>query len=91
MSLTLNQIAWIALSLALIVAVGAVIIQPTYEKAKEQQQEIENIEWEEPNGFLPPSGEVEVALNVGDAGEDRIYSGMVHTVQPGFLNRCILL
>ncbi|MDI6707371.1 MAG: hypothetical protein QME73_14135 [Bacillota bacterium] len=80
MTVTLNQVAWIALSLALIVAVGAVIIQPTYEKAKEQQEEIENIEWEEPTSYLPNGGKVEVALNVRNAGEDSVYSGMVHTV-----------
>jgi hypothetical protein len=80
MNVTLNQVAWIALSLALIVAVGAVIIQPTYDKAKEQQQEIENIEWEEPTGFMLPGGGVEVVLNVRNAGEDSVYSGMVHTV-----------
>jgi len=80
MNVTLNQVAWIALSLALIVAVGAVIIQPTYEKAKEQQQEIEDIEWEEPTGFLLPGGEVEVALNVGNDREDYVYTGLVYTV-----------
>lgn len=46
---SIEKLGWIGLILTLLVAVAAVIIQPIYDKAVETQQEIENIEFEDPS------------------------------------------
>lgn len=45
---TVEKLGWIALVLVLLVAVANVIIEPIYSKAKDQQREIDSLDFEDP-------------------------------------------
>lgn len=61
---TLEKVAWISITLVLIVAVSQVVIQPIYDMAKKQKGEIESIKFDDP-------GDTTYILDI-----DRIYAAM---------------
>lgn len=78
---TIEKLGWIGLILTLLIAVAAVIIQPIYDKAVETQQEIEEIQFEDPSASLPVYYAFENrGVLDGDNRKAQMVTNMAHNV-----------